>query len=201
MLQGPKMSPEACHRIFALTLPAATQGDTDLGALYDAPVVVYRPCNVLLVEDDEVVRITAIAMLQSLGHRVQACADADEALELLDREASVHVLFTDLMMPGSMGGLELAVVARQRCPLLKIILTSGWADSDLPANLAAASGDTFELKLYSLADLSGVFATISGMSGGVSRQKLTTTCGWRPVVRSHKIEQAVHAGRVATGGI
>ena len=145
---------------FALTLPAAPQGDTGYGELAGAPAESCAPCNVLLVEDDEVVRITAIAMLESLGHRVQACADADEALALLERDASVQVLFTDLMMPGSIGGLELAEVARERRPWLRVILTSGWADSDLPANLGPGKADTFVLKPYSLADLSRAFAMV-----------------------------------------
>ena len=145
---------------FALTLPAAPQGDTGYGELDGAPAESCAPCNVLLVEDDEVVRITAIAMLESLGHRVQACADADEALALLERDASVQVLFTDLMMPGSIGGLELAEVARERRPWLRVILTSGWADSDLPANLGPGKADTFVLKPYSLADLSRAFAMV-----------------------------------------
>ena len=146
--------------VFALTLPAVPQGDTEHGELDGALAESSAPCNVLLVEDDEVVRITAIAMLESLGHRVQACADADEALALLERDASVQVLFTDLMMPGSIGGLELAEVARERRPWLRVILTSGWADSDLPANLGPGKADTFLLKPYSLADLSRAFATI-----------------------------------------
>ena len=146
--------------VFALTLPAALPVDTERGELDGAPAQPCAPCNVLLVEDDEVVRITGIAMLESLGHRVQACAGADEALALLERDASVQVLFTDLMMPGSMGGLELAEVARGRRPGLKVILTSGWADTDLPANLSQGNADTFVLKPYSLADLSRAFATI-----------------------------------------
>ena len=146
--------------VFSVTLPAAVQAGPDPTKLDDAPVVPCAPCNVLLVEDDDVVRITAIAMLQALGHRVQACADADAALALLDRDAGVEVLFTDLMMPGSMGGLELATVARERRPLLKVILTSGWADSDLPATLGSGKPDLFVLKPYSLADLSRAFASV-----------------------------------------
>ena len=123
-------SPAGQGSVFALTLPAAAQGEPDHARPDDTPVEACPACNVLLVEDDEVVRITAIAMLQSLGHRVQACAEAGEALALLDRDGDVQVLFTDLMMPGIMGGLELALVARQRRPLLKVILTLGWADSE-----------------------------------------------------------------------
>ncbi|MBC7468453.1 MAG: hypothetical protein H7322_03910 [Ramlibacter sp.] len=64
------------------------------------------------------------------------------------------------MMPGSIGGLELAEVARERCPWLRVILTSGCSDSDLPAKLSQGKADTFVLKPYSLADLSRAFATI-----------------------------------------
>ena len=145
--------------VFALVLPASAPATAGPAGPTSAPVAPGRPCNVLVVEDDGVVRITAVAMLESLGHRVQACADADKALALLDCDAGVEVLFTDLMMPGSMGGLELAVVARERRPLLKVILTSGWADSDLPAKLGTANTDLFVLKPYTLADLVRAFTS------------------------------------------
>ncbi len=143
--------------VFTLVLPAAKPGDTDLTRLGDTVIESSPSRRVLVVEDDEVVRITAVAMLRSLGHTVCACADADEALERLDADEDVEVLFTDLMMPGRMGGLALAAVAHLRYPSLKVILTSGWADSDLPVNPESGQVDQFVLKPYSLADLARAF--------------------------------------------
>lgn len=62
--------------VLALTLPAAAPGEPDQVWRNGAPAEACPPCAVPLVEDDELVRSTTIAMLQSLGHQVQACADA-----------------------------------------------------------------------------------------------------------------------------
>lgn len=62
--------------VLALTLPAAAPGEPGQVWRNGAPAEVCPPCTVPLVEDDELVRSTTIAMLQSLGHQVQACADA-----------------------------------------------------------------------------------------------------------------------------
>jgi len=147
--------------VFALTLPAAEDVKADLGALDDDIVAPSNPCSVLVVEDDDVVLTIARAMLESLGHRVWISGDADEALSLLNSEQHFDVLFTDLMMPGSMNGLELAATARALRPQLAVILTSGWADSDLPAQPAAGGAHRFVLKPYTLDDLQRVFADVA----------------------------------------
>jgi len=147
--------------VFALTLPAAECVESAFGSLDDTAVAPSQHCSVLLVEDDEVVRTIALSMLESLGHRVQVCGDADEALGLLDSEQQFDVLFTDLMMPGSMGGLELAATVRQSRPQLAVILTSGWADSDLPAQPAIGEAHRFVMKPYTIDDLKRAFADVA----------------------------------------
>ncbi len=147
---------------FALTLAAAefrpsAPSNSD-AAVVDEPI---RACSVLLVEDDEVLRITACAMLDSLGHRVQICSNAEEALRSLNAEVHFDVLFTDLMMPGHMGGLELAAAVRQRHPQIGIVLTSGWTDSN-PGDLYQSLGEhCFVMKPYSLNDLKRAFVSVS----------------------------------------
>jgi CheY-like chemotaxis protein/two-component sensor histidine kinase len=147
---------------FALTLPAAPDGATDFGEL--ASVALAAPCcySVLLVEDDDVVRITARAMLELLGHKVQECSNAELALQVLDANKRFQILFTDIMMPGRMSGIELAAAARQRCASLKVILTSGWAGTDLPEDFKIEPSETFVLKPYSLEDLSAAIAKAGG---------------------------------------
>jgi PAS domain S-box-containing protein len=118
-----------------------------------------RPCRVLMVEDDDVVRLTARLMLESLGHSVRECCNADEALEVLDTGEAFDLLFTDLLMPGSMDGLELAKTARRLRPQIGIIMASGWADSRLPTDPSRPPASQFLLKPYSLNDLAGAMAT------------------------------------------
>ena len=143
----------------SMTLRAAAPGGTEIGVLDapgDAPV---RSGRVLLVEDDEVVRLTARAMLESQGHRVVAVGNAAEALASLSESGRFDVLFTDVMMPG-LSGLELAALAKVQYPGLKVILASGWADSKLPNQMPVDSVDPFVLKPYTLDDLEKAFAQL-----------------------------------------
>jgi PAS domain S-box-containing protein len=81
--------------------------------------------TVLLVDDDELVRTTAECMLKDLNYEVIAVASGPEALEILRRNETIDVLFTDVVMPG-MGGGELSEQARLIRPDLKILLASGY---------------------------------------------------------------------------
>lgn len=80
--------------------------------------------TILAVEDESLVRMHIAVELEDLGYRVCEAADADAALRLLAVE-SIGVLFTDVDMPGSMNGLELASLTRVRFPAMPIIIVSG----------------------------------------------------------------------------
>ena len=143
---------------FTLTLAAAEPTPSAAAPRDgDAPIPA-RACRVLMAEDDEVVRLTASVMLESLGHAVRQCVNADEALEVLATGEEFDLLFTDLLMPGSMDGLALAKAARQLRPNIAIVMASGWADSNLPDDPSRPGGSQFLLKPYSLADLGRSFS-------------------------------------------
>lgn len=82
-------------------------------------------CRVLVVDDDDHVRAAAEYMLKDLNYEVVAVASGTEALDVLRRNESINVLFTDVVMPGMDGG-ELAEQARLLRPDLKILFTSGY---------------------------------------------------------------------------
>lgn len=85
--------------------------------------------TVLCVEDQADVLDFAAETLDRLGYKVVRAADADAALAVLEREGSVvDLVFIDVMMPGRMGGMELANAIRGRWPKLPILLTSGYAE-------------------------------------------------------------------------
>jgi len=87
--------------------------------------------SILLVEDEEVVREFAGAVLDRAGYRVHAAADGAEALELYERLGGrVHALVTDLVMPG-IGGRELRDRIHARDPRLPVVFMSGYADEPL----------------------------------------------------------------------
>ncbi|HEV3178653.1 MAG TPA: response regulator [Stellaceae bacterium] len=88
-----------------------------------------RPHAVLVVEDNAIVRSVAVARLEELGHSVLEADSAAAALELLASAASIDLLFTDVVIPGGMGGLDLARRALELRPGLRVIFTSGYAAS------------------------------------------------------------------------
>jgi signal transduction histidine kinase/FixJ family two-component response regulator len=82
--------------------------------------------TILVVEDDAAVREVAVSVLAQLGYRVLEAADAETGLDLLQRDDGICLLFTDLLMPGSMNGRELAQEALRRRPGLKVLYVSGY---------------------------------------------------------------------------
>lgn len=81
--------------------------------------------EVLVVEDEVIVRLGIAAYLYDEGFAVLEAANADEPLEILNRNPEVQIVFTDVDMPGSMDGLALAAAVNDRWPLIKIVVTSG----------------------------------------------------------------------------
>jgi CheY-like chemotaxis protein len=80
---------------------------------------------VLVVEDEWIVRMAVADHLRGCGYRVLEAANADEAIAAFDANDEVALLFTDIQMPGSMDGFELARWVRREWPEVKIIMTSG----------------------------------------------------------------------------
>lgn len=92
-----------------------------------------RP-TVLLVEDNDTLRLLAADALSILGVHVISCPCADDALLVLERREPVDLVFTDIRMPGRLDGLQLAALVAERWPDLSILITSGnrSADDKLP---------------------------------------------------------------------
>ncbi|MGC2412817.1 MAG: PAS domain S-box protein [Stellaceae bacterium] len=88
--------------------------------------------TILVVEDNDAMRRVVMRQLRGLGYRVLECDRAAAALELIQRE-HVDLLLTDIVMPGGLDGVELARLARERLPALKIMLTSGFPEARLNA--------------------------------------------------------------------
>ncbi len=80
---------------------------------------------VMIVDDDVLERMGASYMFSDAGYRVIEAENADEALQLLEKNADVRLLFTDVTMPGSMSGSDLAGQVARRWPEVGVIVTSG----------------------------------------------------------------------------
>ncbi len=84
---------------------------------------------ILIVEDNDNVRKMAISRLEALGHEVIEADTPAKALEILDNDARIELLFTDIVMPGGVNGFDLAHKATERRPSLKVVFVSGYAPS------------------------------------------------------------------------
>jgi PAS domain S-box-containing protein len=87
--------------------------------------------NILVVEDDEMVRAHIVRMLRSMRYDVVESENGARALEILERRESLDLLLTDVVMPGGMNGFQLANQARRFRPDLKVLFTSGYAENQL----------------------------------------------------------------------
>lgn len=93
--------------------------------------------TVLVVEDEFLVRLDIAAYLRDTGLIVLEAANADEAIQVLEKRSDIRVVFTDINMPGSMDGLRLAEFVRNRWPPIKLIVASGLVsilETELPSN-------------------------------------------------------------------
>jgi PAS domain S-box-containing protein len=101
-----------------------------------------RPATVLVVEDDLHLLEAAVETLQSLGYKVLTARDGAQALRNLELGESIDVLFTDVVMPNGMNGVELAREARRLRPSLRVLLASGYpaaaqtTQQDLPSEFS-----------------------------------------------------------------
>ncbi len=98
--------------------------------------------TVMVVEDEPAVRAVAVDMLQDAGYAVLAAPDGPTALALLREGAHVDILFSDVVMPGGMTGVDLAREARRLRPKIGVLLASGYAAEALAQH--GGAGD-FEL--------------------------------------------------------
>jgi two-component system, response regulator PdtaR len=91
--------------------------------------------TVLIVEDEILIREVVKDELEQSGYSVLMASNADAAIAILEARQDIHLVFTDIDMPGSMDGLKLAACVRDRWPPVHIIVTTGKArPATIPAN-------------------------------------------------------------------
>ncbi|MEZ0222092.1 response regulator [Tardiphaga sp. 538_B7_N1_4] len=91
--------------------------------------------TVLVVEDETLIRDLVSEELSDAGFEVLQVGNAGQAIAVLEARQDIHLLFTDIDMPGSMDGLKLAAAVRDRWPPVHIIITTGKArPMTIPAN-------------------------------------------------------------------
>ena len=128
-----------------------------------SPLLAIRPCRaflrgtetILLVEDDPSLRDAVRRALDQLGYRILEAPTGVKALEVWKQNrGEIHLLLTDLVMPGGMNGFELAQHARKVQPDIKVLLTSGFPEHAAdPSADPAVTGARLLQKPYRAGDL------------------------------------------------
>jgi DNA-binding NtrC family response regulator len=96
---------------------------------------VWKVATVVIVEDEFLVRNFLQIELEDASYGVVLADNADVAIAILEARTDIHLVFTDIDMPGSMDGLKLAACVRDRWPPIHIIITTGNArPREIPAN-------------------------------------------------------------------
>ncbi len=111
--------------------------------------------TILIVEDNDPLLESISTMLQEQGYRVLAARTGTVALELLDLEKKVHLLFTDVGLPGGMNGRQLADEARRRHPDLIVLFTTGYTHNAIIHQSKLDPGVEFIGKPFTYAALVG----------------------------------------------
>ena len=166
-----------CGTTFRLLLPRSTARvemvrPSQAGSTTRSPMA----GHVLLVEDDDEVATLVAEMLGQLGLNTTRACSATAALGVLAEGCGVDVMFSDVMMPGGMNGLELARDVKRRWPDLPVLLTTAYADA--VKGQVAEAGVEVLAKPYSLDDLAAAMRALleqastghrAGQGGGVAR--------------------------------
>ena len=98
-----------------------------------------------MVEDEPLLRLAAIDIVEEAGFEALDAADADQAIAILETRPDIHIVFSDIQMPGDMDGLKLAAYIRNRWLPIVLILTSGYV---APYELNLPEGGLFFAKPY-----------------------------------------------------
>jgi signal transduction histidine kinase len=125
---------------FEIQLPLSEAALSERDAGGEAAQVARGSERVLVVEDDPAVLAMAVETLEGLGYQVTTASTAASALKRLKGRKAFDLLFSDVVMPGGVNGVELAHLARAERPELKVLLTSGYVGDE-----AASWGNAFPL--------------------------------------------------------
>jgi signal transduction histidine kinase len=118
--------------IVKLYLPKSVEGDQETDRRSLVPTGTASGSEtILVVEDDEAVLTTAVETLADLGYHVLLAHDGREALQIVKGPQKVDLLFSDIVMPGGINGVQLAIETRRLRPNIRVLLTSGYSAAAL----------------------------------------------------------------------
>jgi CheY-like chemotaxis protein len=126
---------------------------------FETPAHLPTSCNsvqagqIVLVEDQEPLRLVIREVLEELGHDVQAFADGPSALAYLDHCLPPHLLITDIGLPGGLNGRQVADRSRTRHPHIKVLFITGYDESAVLSHGQPLEASSVLTKPFDLAAL------------------------------------------------
>jgi len=124
-----------------------------------------RPETILVVEDNELLLMPVAEVLQEEGYRVLTATDGATALRVLEKEPDVHLVFTDVGLPGDLNGKQLADEAQRRHPGVLVLFTTGYARNAIIHQGRLDPGVEFIAKPFTFAGLIAKVRRVLGDAG------------------------------------
>jgi len=133
LLNNVRLASDRAAELASRLLDLAKTSGADTSARLPKPPLQsdIAPLNILVVEDDPDVGEVAVAVLENMGHRIELRTDAASALALLRQTADFDLVFSDIMMPGPMNGIDLAEAIATAFPSLPVLLATGYSNAAL----------------------------------------------------------------------
>ncbi|MBX9456986.1 MAG: response regulator [Rhizobium sp.] len=148
--------------------------------------------TILIVEDDDAVRETAADLLRDLGYRVLLSRDAGSALAVLDSGVEIDLVFTDVVMPGTIKSTELAERVRATRPRTAVLFNSGYTENSIVHDGKLDTGINFLGKPYSREQLARkvrqVLDARTGEAAKPARVRRVLLCEDEPLIRMVTID-------------
>jgi len=154
-------SPPGKGTIITIYLPSMNEQPIEAEAAKSMPAIpTSRGESILVVEDDPHVQQMTINMLESLGYKTTTANDGLEAIKCLETGPAPDLLFTDVVLPKGINGIEVAKHARRLLPEIKVLYTSGYPEGMNPVEDTVQPGITLLPKPYLRQDLAKTLRTL-----------------------------------------
>lgn len=137
--------------------------------------------TILVVEDDDAVRSTVVDMLSELGYSILKAADTSSALAIVESGAPIDLLFTDVVMPGSLKSPELARRAKKAIPQLAVLFTSGYTENSIVHGGRLDAGVELLSKPYTRNTLARRIRQVLAARAAASEQEAAIEVETKPV--------------------
>jgi CheY-like chemotaxis protein len=134
-----------------LYLPVAAQANAAESTVASDPRA--KREKVLIVEDEQDVLDVTVELFRGMNYEIITAGNGMKAIDILKRTRDIDILFTDVVMPGGMNGIDLARFTHKLCPSVKVVLASGYPAPALAAEHGSLDEFTFIRKPYRWSEL------------------------------------------------